>query len=90
MLVTADSPSCCDTVETPDRPLNCLEDNMRKWMILGTGAAVGFAIGIVIGNAFDASRLVLKILVVGGGALGAGIAAGIAVMAGWIKESDLS
>ena len=62
---------------------------MRKWMILGTGAAVGFAIGIVIGNAFDASRLVLKILALGGGALGSGIAAVIAITAGWLRESEI-
>jgi len=63
---------------------------MRKWMILGPAAVVGLAIGIMIGNAYDVSRLVLKILAVGGAALGGGIAAAIAVKTGWLKESDIS
>ena len=58
---------------------------MREWLILGVGAVIGLTIGIVIGETLELSRIVAKIVAVGGAFFGACLTMGLATMAGWVK-----
>lgn len=58
---------------------------MREWLIFGIGAAIGVTIGILIGEAFEVSRLAGKIIGISCAFFGACLAMGIATMAGWVK-----
>jgi len=58
---------------------------MREWLIFGVGAVIGVTIGIVIGETFELSRIVAKIVGIGSAFLGACLAMGLATMAGWVK-----
>jgi len=72
-----------------EQPASYVEGIMREWLIFGIGGAIGVAIGIMIGEAFNVSHLVGKILAIASATLGACIAMGVATMTGWIKrEAD--
>jgi hypothetical protein len=58
---------------------------MREWLIFGIGAVIGATIGIVIGETFEVSRLVGKIIAISCAFFGAALTMGIATMAGWVK-----
>jgi hypothetical protein len=58
---------------------------MREWLICGIGAVIGVTIGILIGEAFEVSRLAGKIIGISCAFFGACLAMGIATMAGWVK-----
>jgi large-conductance mechanosensitive channel len=58
---------------------------MRDWLVIAVGAVIGLTIGIVIGEAFELSRIVAKIVALGSAVLGSCLAMGIATMVGWVK-----
>jgi hypothetical protein len=58
---------------------------MREWLVIAVGTVIGVTIGIVIGETFEVSRLVGKIIAIGCAFLGACLAMGVATMAGWVK-----
>jgi hypothetical protein len=58
---------------------------MREWLIIGVGLVIGITVGILIGEAFELSRIVAKIVAIGSAFLGACLTMGIATMAGWVK-----
>jgi len=58
---------------------------MREWLIIAVGAIIGLTIGILIGEAYEFSRIVAKIVALGSAILGACLTMGIATMAGWVK-----
>ena len=58
---------------------------MREWLIIAVGLVIGLTIGILIGETFELSRIVAKIVALGGAVLGGCLAMGIATMAGWVK-----
>ena len=47
---------------------------MREWLIIAVGLVIGLTIGILIGETFELSRIVAKIVGIGS-----------APMAGWVK-----
>src|SRR5262245_32843216 len=60
---------------------------MREWLIIPVGLAIGITVGILIGETFELSRVVGKIVALGSAFFGAGLTLGIATMAGWVKSS---
>jgi uncharacterized membrane protein YadS len=62
-----------------------LEDTMREWLIIAVGAVIGVTIGILIGDVFELSRAVAKIVGIGSTILGACLAMGLATKTGWVK-----
>jgi hypothetical protein len=58
---------------------------MREWLVIGVGLVIGVAIGITVGEVFELSRIVAKIVAIGSALLGGCLAMGIATMAGWVK-----
>jgi hypothetical protein len=62
-----------------------LEDTMREWLIITVGGVIGIVIGILVGEAFEVSRIVGKLIALSCTVLGGGLAMGIATMAGWVK-----
>lgn len=58
---------------------------MREWLIIAVGLVIGLTIGILIGETFELSRIVAKIVGIGSALLGGCLAMGIATMAGWVK-----
>jgi hypothetical protein len=62
-----------------------LEDTMREWLVIAIGTVIGVTIGILIGEAFEVSRLAGKIIGISCAFFGACLAMGIATMAGWVK-----
>jgi putative effector of murein hydrolase len=61
---------------------------MREWMMIGIGAVIGVAVGIVISEMFGFSPMVRHIFDVACGAASGAIAVRIATMAGWIKSES--
>jgi hypothetical protein len=58
---------------------------MREWLIMAVGIAIGFTIGILVGEAFELSGVVAKIVYMVCALLGAGLTMGLGTMAGWVK-----
>jgi hypothetical protein len=58
---------------------------MREWLIFGVGAVIGLTIGIVVGEVFEFSRIVAKIVAVGSAFFGACLTMGLGTMVGWVK-----
>jgi hypothetical protein len=58
---------------------------MREWLIMTVGGVIGITIGILIGEAFEVSRIAGKLIALSCTVGGAGLAMGIATMAGWVK-----
>ena len=58
---------------------------MREWIVMTVGGVIGITIGILIGEAFEVSRIVGKLIALACTVLGAGLAMGLATKAGWVK-----
>jgi hypothetical protein len=59
--------------------------HMREWLVIAIGTVIGVTIGILIGEAFEVSRLAGKIIGISCAFFGACLARSIATMAGWVK-----
>src|SRR5262245_65859204 len=59
---------------------------MREWLIIAVGLVIGVTICILIGETFELSREVGRIVAIGGAFFGACLTMGIATMAGWVKS----
>ena len=58
---------------------------MREWLIFGVGAVIGLTIGIVVGEVFEFSRVVAKIVALSCTVFGGCLAMGVATIVGWVK-----
>jgi hypothetical protein len=58
---------------------------MREWLVIAVGVVIGLTIGILIGEAFEFSRVVAKIVALSCTVFGGCLAMGIATVVGWVK-----
>jgi putative effector of murein hydrolase len=67
------------------QPATYVEDIMREWLVIAVGIVIGLTTGILVGEAFELSRVVAKIVALSCTVFGGCLAMGLATMIGWVK-----